>query len=120
MKGATWSRARAQGGSGAGIAIGKVLLMFTHGDGIKFSELDRMMSREERILWGECLHHEIHTGHYHHEKVLDQKGVLIRALPSLCKPDGWHAKSGYIGSKERALAFLWHPERGLTATFHTH
>lgn len=100
------------------VRVGQTLLMFTHGDGMKISELDRMMTREEKRLWSECDHHEIHVGHFHHEKVIDQKGVIVRVLPSLCPPDAWHSKMGYIGSKQAAQAFLWHKSKGLEAVYY--
>jgi hypothetical protein len=94
------------------VKVGSTLLMFTHGDKVKVSELDRIMTREEKQLWAECAHHEILLGHFHQEKVTDKMGVITRVLPSLCAPDAWHSAMGYL-SKRSAQSFIYHHENGL-------
>lgn len=98
------------------IRIGKALVMLCHGDGPKREDLPLIMARERPVDWGECTSHEAHTGHIHHERVVDVRGVIVRAFPSLCPPDAWHSRAGYIGSVRAAHGLVWHPEDGLVAT----
>jgi hypothetical protein len=94
------------------VKVGSTLLMFTHGDKVKVSELDRIMTREVPDLYASCLHHEVHLGHFHQEKVTDKMGIITRVLPSLCAPDAWHSAMGYL-SKRSAQSFIYHHENGL-------
>ena len=102
--------------------FGKVLLGFTHGDKERAADLPLLMATEVPGLWGQTLHREIHTGHFHQKKstswvgVSENKGVVVRILPSLCAPEDWHVAKGYVGNIRSAEAFVWDSEDGLVGT----
>lgn len=96
----------------------KNLFLFTHGDNEKHSDLPLIMAQERKAEWGETKHRFVMLGHYHHERVVDQKGVRIHILPSLSGVDAWHASKGYVGSNRAALGMLFDAEQGLTAQYY--
>lgn len=93
----------------------EVLLMYTHGDNEKHSELPIIMATERPQAFANSKHRETHCGHFHKEMVIDeQRGIKTRFLPSICTNDEWHKRMGYE-SYRAAQAYLWHGERGLEA-----
>lgn len=97
------------------IQFGSVLIMYTHGDNEKHSELPIIMATEAPMEFAISKHRETHCGHFHKEMVIDeQRGIKTRFLPSICAPDEWHKKMGYDAYRT-AQAYLWHTDRGLEA-----
>ena len=45
------------------------------------------------------------TGHHHTDRLQDQNGTSIYSLSTRNKPDGWHTKMGFVGSKKRFTIF---------------
>lgn len=105
-------------------SFGKVMLGLTHGYHEKFDKLQFLMSTEKPQDWGATRFHEWHLGDKHHMKDLmfgaeDTKGMTFRILRSLSARDAWHFDHGFVGAPRGADAFLWHPEQGLIAQYHT-
>jgi hypothetical protein len=96
---------------------GKNLIGFTHGHEEKHSRLPMLMATEWSEDWSETEYREWHVGHKHRTRnaipvpLEDHEGVLVRELPSLCPPDSWHYRKGYL-HRRASKAFLWHPEGG--------
>lgn len=95
---------------------GQVLLLFTHGNEEKRPDLPLLMAVEERQAWGRAKWCEVHVGHWHQVGLIEKMGVRVRLLSSLCRPDAWHANSGYVGNIRQAEAFMWHKDEGLVLT----
>lgn len=91
---------------------GQNLFCLTHGSEEKVADLPLIMAREAAADWGQTTYQEVQIGHLHHTRQLDQKGVLIRTLPSLCATDSYHASKGYIGSQRRAELLLFDKDGG--------
>ncbi|WP_277680348.1 SANT/Myb-like DNA-binding domain-containing protein [Gracilibacillus dipsosauri] len=99
--------------------FGKCLIGFSHGDKEK-KRLGKVMPIEARKDWGETLYAEIHAGHLHSEKAVNEEnGVIVRYLSSPSGTDNWHYESGYVGAIPKAQSFIWDKELGLMEILHT-
>jgi hypothetical protein len=93
------------------------LIIYDHGDKVKFEKLPTVAS-VEYPEWSLVKNREFHVGHIHHEKSYrldnaDYNSAIIRVIPALSGSDYYHNSNGYVGAKQRAQAFVWHPENGL-------
>lgn len=89
------------------IALGKAHLYFEHGDGPKGAKITPIMAKVGKDLWGCCNHHYAFTGHLHHMKVLDDYGVVHIQMPSLARPDRYHAKGGWLTATRAQEAYVF-------------
>lgn len=92
------------------------LIGLAHGDTTPLNKLPLLMATEAPELYAKTKRHEWHTGHLHHLKTnndVDNCGIRVRTLPSLCPPNAWAVGNGYSRSLRASQAFLWHRERGL-------
>lgn len=102
---------------------GLTLLGFTHGNEEKQDALPSLMAGEQRDAWGRTRFAEWHTGHQHRRKEVrfistnEDRGAVIRQLPSLSATDAWHAKRGYTGQQLGAQAHIYMRDRGHRAFF---
>lgn len=92
--------------------IGKGLVYWVHGDMPK-KNLTTLPQREIRQEYGNSKYCEIHSGHVHHESVIEADGVKVRFLPSLTTTDTWHYENGYTGALKSVVSFLWDSEKGI-------
>lgn len=110
---------------------GKNMVMFTHGDRVNHKDLPIIMATENPKMFGDTSFREIHMGHLHKESsktinnihkifretdIEENRGIKTRILPSLCEPDVFHAKHGYVGNIRSAEAFVWDANRGMIGT----
>jgi predicted phosphodiesterase len=95
------------------VKFGNTLIGFTHGDRIKLKDLINLAQTEQRKAWGSSKYCEWHLGHLHRESTFEEGGVIARVIPSLCPPDAWHSKHGYVMSIPAAQAFVYDAEMGL-------
>lgn len=101
---------------------GKTLLGFAHGDNEKPTDLPILMATEAKADYAETLHHEWHLGHIHRRKTIqftgvwEERGCVVRFLPSLCGTDAWHSSKGYSLNQRAAEAFVWDYDQGLCGT----
>ena len=93
-------------------AMDKVLLGLTHGDGEKLRDLPGIMADETGAAWTRARRREWLIGHFHKRRhfdvmpLADERGVLVRILPSLTGADAWHVSKGYHGQRAAvALAY---------------
>lgn len=102
------------------VRVGNSLIGFSHGDKLKFQNLRDYMTQEAKHDWAETTYREWHVGHLHHEHVLDERGIVIRQMPSLAGTDKWHYDSGYVHSVRGGRAIVWSEEDGPVAVFQQH
>ncbi len=94
------------------VEFGKCLVGFSHGSGDS-KRIPQLMQVEKPEAWGRTLYREFHLGDIHHEKVIENGGLIIRRLSSLTSADDWLTIMGFIGAIHKAQAFVWNKERGL-------
>lgn len=113
------------------------LLGFTHGDGVRESELGAVMRVEARSHISECHHLYWYLHHYHHKMkkslgvrsqnrekdhtdmtvvscgagAMEGDNVQIEYVRSPSDPDGWHHRNGYL-NRQAVEAFIHHPHDG--------
>jgi len=92
---------------------GNNLLGFTHGDGVRGTDLPSVMAKEARSGWGACEHHTWFHGHLHHIKQTEKGGCMVIQLPSLAGHDRWHYRKGYTLSRAGLMAHLVDKELGV-------
>jgi hypothetical protein len=75
---------------------GKNMLGFHHGHKVKMNQLQKLFSSEPRFrrMWGNADQAYIHTGHYHHERVIEDGGAIAEQHPTLAARDSFAARHG--------------------------
>ena len=94
---------------------GKCLIGVCHGDEGKVNDYASLMAAEVPEAWGRTKFREVHCGHFHSLKVLEEHGVRTRLLSALTEVDSWHCHQGYIGAIRQAECFVWSKKEGLLA-----
>lgn len=103
--------------------FGTTLLGWTHGSEEKLPDLPLLMAQECKEWWGETEWREIHIGHLHKMKEMrftagdSFNGVRVRILPSLCAPDAWHYRMGYVHEKRACEGYLYGIKSGYAGHF---
>ena len=93
---------------------GTTLIGFTHADRMNLKDAYRLMAEEARESWARATCREIHCGHLHHRKNIDQTTtdtlgkVTIRQNPSLTPRDLYSYQHGYEAVR---CADLWRYNR---------
>lgn len=104
------------------VSFGDVFIMYTHGNEEKQNQLPLLMFTEfkESAL---KKFREIHIGHTHKKRDIhyvyteEYNGVRVSVLPSLCPPDAWHHKKGFVENIRSAEGRLYHRKRGNEGIF---
>jgi hypothetical protein len=80
---------------------GETMLGFHHGHKVKMGQLHKLFSSEPRYraMWGQATHTYIHTGHYHHEKVIEDGGAIAEQHPTLAARDAYAARGGWVSRR---------------------
>jgi len=80
---------------------GKTLLGWHHGHRMKMSQLQKVFSSEPRIrpLWGAAEYCYIHSGHLHHERILEDAGCTVEQHPTLSARDHYATTHGYVSNR---------------------
>lgn len=92
-------------------AYGKNLIGYAHGD-IDKKKLSQWLYTEAREYISNAKEIEVHCGHLHSEQVVEDNGVIVRHLPTICGVSPWEYQKGYHSTR-RLTAFLWHRDLGL-------
>jgi hypothetical protein len=93
-------------------AFGRNLFGWHHGDGAKIEALGEIMATDVPQLWGASSFRYIHTGHEHHLRQKELRGVIVETHRTLAGQDAWHYHAGYrSGRSLKALAY--HRDYGL-------
>ncbi len=92
---------------------GEIMLGFHHGHKVKQGALAKLFSSEPRYrdMWGKAKYTFVHTGHYHHQKVIEDAGCIIEMHPTLASSDSYSTRGGYV-SWRAAKAITYHKETG--------
>jgi len=80
---------------------GKTMLAFHHGHKVKLAQLHKLFASEPRFreMWGKANYTYIHTGHYHHERVIEDGGAIAEMHPTLSGRDAYAARGGWVSSR---------------------
>lgn len=83
------------------VTYGGCLIGLAHGDGLKLTEVYRLMAEEAREEWAKATCREMHVGDKHHRKQMDLKAVdtygkvTVRQNSSIAPKDNWSTRMGY-------------------------
>jgi predicted DNA-binding protein YlxM (UPF0122 family) len=93
------------------VTYGDHLLCITHGDMSKkmLKKIANLMLVEARPQISSTRFQTIHTGHLHHEVVMDDQGLVRRQAPSPSLDDRYHVDKGYVGSRKLIQGILMDP-----------
>lgn len=100
------------------IEYGVNMLMYTHGDKEKPSEMPLIMATEQPEMFARCPIREVHCGHLHKEMVNEYRGIKVRFIPSICANDEWHRTMGYSALRT-GQAYIWSKTNGLEGYLQT-
>ena len=80
---------------------GETMLGFHHGHKVKLASLPKLFSSEPRFraMWGKAKQTYIHTGHLHHEKVVEDGGAIAEQHPTLAGRDAYAARGGWVSQR---------------------
>jgi transposase-like protein len=103
---------------------GSNLLIWSHGDKVRFNKWPMIIAAEFAKEWGQTRHRYLQLGHVHHKKAIapvtieEQAGLHVEHLEALCPSDAWHAEAGYVGSQRGASGFEYHKHAGRVSRFY--
>jgi len=80
---------------------GQTMLGFHHGHKVKLAQLHKLFASEPRFreMWGKASYTYIHTGHYHHERVVEDGGAVAEMHPTLSGRDAYAARGGWVSRR---------------------
>lgn len=80
---------------------GEIMLGFHHGHKKKLGDLHKLFASEPRFraMWGAAKNTYIHTGHYHHERVVEDSGAIAEQHPTLSGRDAYAARGGWVSAR---------------------
>jgi len=80
---------------------GQTMLGFHHGHKMKLPQLHKLFASEPRFreMWGKANYTYIHTGHYHHERVVEDGGAIAEQHPTLAARDAHAASGGWVSRR---------------------
>ena len=93
---------------------GNTMIGFHHGHKKKLSTLPQFFASKFYKEWGRCKYRYGHSGHYHHEKVLDvneDNGMKWTQHPTLTAKDAYSSRAGYISDRS-CISFTYSKEYG--------
>lgn len=92
---------------------GETMLGFHHGHKVKMANLHKLFASEPRFreMWGAATTTYIHTGHYHHERVVEDAGAIAEQHPTLSGRDAYTARGGWV-SRRGAKLITYHKVDG--------
>lgn len=92
---------------------GKVMLGFHHGHKMRMGNLQKLFCSEPRFrsMWGASEFCYIHSGHLHHERVIEDGGAITEQHPTLATRDHHSSSHGYV-SHRGAKIITYHKEHG--------
>lgn len=80
---------------------GDTMLAFHHGHKLRLAQLQKLFSSDPRYraMWGNAKQAYIHTGHLHHEKVVEDGGAITEQHPTLAGRDAYAARGGWVSMR---------------------
>ena len=94
---------------------GNSFLGWHHGHLQKMEQLPMLFATDPKFKadYGGCTHTYIHTGHMHHQRVIERGGILVEQHPTLSARDA-HGARGFLYSNRATKAITYHKEHGET------
>ena len=96
--------------------LDNVGIMLAHGD-LAPKNLPMLMANEFGGVWSLSHSREIHKGHFHNEKTVDNGGVIIRQLGTVKPNDKYEIMNGWTLSKKELYALEYDSDK-LVAEWH--
>ena len=95
---------------------GRTMLGFHHGHKVKMAQLHKLFASEPRFreMWGQADYTYIHTGHYHHERLIEDGGAIAEQHPTLSGRDAYAARGGWVSGRG-AKVITYHKTDGEVA-----
>lgn len=92
---------------------GKVFLGWHHGHLQKMDALPLLFATDPKFKsdYGQCEYTYLHTGHLHHQRVIDKGGIMVEQHPTLSARDA-HGARGFLYSNREAKAITYHKQTG--------
>lgn len=87
-----------------------VLVSIQHGD-VNKRIPGQILATEHKHMWGVATTVEIHTGHLHFDKTIDENGVIIRQFSTPKPTDSWEKKNAFVGSSKLLHALVYSDDR---------
>lgn len=87
-----------------------VLVSIQHGD-VNKRIPGQILATEHKHMWGVASTVEIHTGHLHFDKTIDENGVIIRQFSTPKPTDEWEKKNAFVGSSKLLHALVYSDDR---------
>ena len=80
---------------------GETMLCFHHGHKAKMGSLPKVFSSEPRFRedWGKSKIAYIHSGHYHHERLIEDAGAITEQHPTLASRDSYATRLGLMSQR---------------------
>lgn len=94
----------------AAFRLERVGIMIAHGD-TALKKLPMLFATEYADIWSNSTWREVLYGHFHHEIVNDDSGVVIRQLGTPKPSDGYEKKNGYTMSSRTLKLFEYDADR---------
>lgn len=94
----------------AAFRLEHVGIMIAHGD-TALRKLPMLFATEYADIWSNSTWREVMYGHFHHEIVNDDSGVVIRQLGTPKPSDGYEKKNGYTMSSRSLKLFEYDADR---------
>ncbi|WP_270235281.1 metallophosphoesterase [Lacticaseibacillus suilingensis] len=95
--------------------LGHVGILIAHGD-MALRKLPMLFATEYPEIWSNSSWREVLYGHFHHEVVNDDSGVIIRQLGTPKPSDNYEKKNGYTMSS-RSLKLFEYDDSRLRVTY---
>jgi hypothetical protein len=92
---------------------GQTMIAWHHGHLRKMADLPGVFASDPkfRAIWGKASITYIHTGHLHHEKVIEKAGAIVEQHPTLAARDAYGAR-GFDYSRRAAKAITYSKTKG--------
>lgn len=91
--------------------FGNTLIGCHHGHTMKPERAAMALACDYSKEWGESKFRVIHSGHIHHEKVIEVGNVRCESFETLAAKDAYAAEHGYVAGRS-IQAITFHKERG--------
>lgn len=90
---------------------GKTSLFFHHGHKKNLADLDSVFAAKFRDVFGRTKFSYGHTGHYHHNKLLESNLMTIEQHRTLAAKDSFASRGGWLSGRD-AKVITYHKEFG--------
>jgi hypothetical protein len=91
--------------------FGENTLFFHHGHKRKLNQLDHVLVAKFRDAYGRTKHTHAHTGHLHHERVLESNLMTVEQHQTLAAKDAYASRGGWMANR-CARVITYHREYG--------